>query len=206
MIYYDAIDFYYVLFYPLTMSVEVEQSVVPEKKPLVGIIIGSKSDWPKVRPAAEILEHFEIPFEVGIRSAHRLPDKMSEYGRTARSRGLKVILAAAGGSAHLPGMTASETNLPLVGIPIEGSREGSGQAAMDSMIFMPPKIPLGTMGLNDAINSALYAVRILGAFDDELAERYDLYVAQMRREVLSDHQELQAQVKEDFKFFTGTYS
>ncbi|HEX5744034.1 MAG TPA: 5-(carboxyamino)imidazole ribonucleotide mutase [Candidatus Saccharimonadales bacterium] len=142
--------------------------------PLVGIIMGSDRDLGVMGQAAKTLEEFGIANEVKVVSAHRTPDKMSEYAREAKERGIKVIIAGAGGSAHLPGMTASETTLPVIAIPIK--REHHGHEAFWSNIRMPSGIPLATMPENGAKNGALLAVRILALQDEALAGKYAGFV------------------------------
>lgn len=155
-----------------------------EVAPLVGVIMGSDSDLPTMKPASDILAKFEVEHEVRVISAHRTPARMAEYGRMAVSRGLKVIIAGAGGSAHLPGMTASETRLPVLGVAIESSPDPTN-AALGSMIRMPKGIPLATMGKGEAAaaNAGLEAVRILALGNEELAGAYDQYVADLAAEV-----------------------
>ncbi len=155
-----------------------------ERVPLVGVIMGSDSDLPVMKPASDILEQFGVPHEVRIISAHRTPQKMAAYGRAAVRSGLKVIIAGAGGSAHLPGMTASETRLPVLGVAIESSPDPLN-SAIGSMIRMPKGIPLATMGKGEAAaaNAGLEAVRILALQDDELGEAYDRYVERLAAEV-----------------------
>jgi len=157
-----------------------------ERSPLVGIIMGSDSDLKTMKPAGDILEEFDIPHEYRIKSAHRTPEKMAEYGRLAVSRGLKVIIAGAGGSAHLPGMVASETRLPVLAVAIESSPDPTN-AALGSMIRMPKGVPLATMGKGDAaaVNAGLEAVRILALDDEALGDAYDRYVQTMAEEVIS---------------------
>jgi phosphoribosylaminoimidazole carboxylase PurE protein len=140
---------------------------------LVGIIMGSDSDLDIMGQAAKILEEFNVPHEVRVVSAHRTPDIMVEYARSAAGRGLKVIIAGAGGSAHLPGMTASETILPVIAVPV---RKSEGHEAFWSNIKLPPGIPLATMPENGAKNAALLAIRILALQDQELAKKYVDYV------------------------------
>jgi 5-(carboxyamino)imidazole ribonucleotide mutase len=142
--------------------------------PLVGIIMGSDSDLDVMGAAAKTLEEFGVPHEVKVVSAHRTPDKMAEYAGSAKERGIKVIIAGAGGSAHLPGMTASETTLPVIAIPIK--RDHHGHEAFWSNIKMPSGIPLATMPENGAKNGALLAVRILALQDPELADKYAGFV------------------------------
>jgi len=164
----------------------------PKSKPvaLVGVIMGSDSDLPVLQPGLEILENsFGIEVDVDITSAHRTPLRMDEYASKAAERGIKVIIAAAGGAAHLPGMAASHTTLPVVGVPVKG-KVFDGQDSLLSMVQMPPGVPLGVMGVNNSKNAALYAVRILAAFDDELKQKYEKYVDDMRVEVESKAEKL----------------
>jgi 5-(carboxyamino)imidazole ribonucleotide mutase len=145
-------------------------------KPLVGIIMGSDSDLDIMKAAAKTLERFGIAHEVRIISAHRTPDDMADYASQAAGKGLQVIIAGAGGSAHLPGMTASHTTLPVIAIPIK--RESHGHEAFWSNIKMPPGVPLATMPENGARNGALLAVRILALSIPELAVKYEDFVEQ----------------------------
>lgn len=156
-------------------------------KPLVGVIMGSTSDWPYLQPAAELLDEFEIPWERGIMSAHRLPEEMSLYARTAKARGLKVIIASAGGAAHLPGMVASKTSLPVIGVP-RPSKLLDGIDALMSIVQMPKGIPVATMAIGEAgaANAAVLALRILGLADDDLGKRAELYAEQLRDKVLQE--------------------
>ena len=164
--------------------------------PVVGIIMGSDSDLDIMGRAAKTLEEFDVPHEVRVVSAHRTPDEMAAYAKSAEDRGLKVIIAGAGGSAHLPGMTASETYLPVIAIPIR--REGSGHEAFWSNIKMPPGVPLATMPENGARNGALLAVRILALSDNELAGRYADFVAKQHDAVLDADAQLQAKGWESY--------
>jgi 5-(carboxyamino)imidazole ribonucleotide mutase len=157
--------------------------------PLVGIIMGSDSDLDVMSVAAKTLEEFGVSHEVRVVSAHRTPSIMAEYAKEAADRGLKVIIAGAGGSAHLPGMTASETTLPVIAIPIK--RESSGHEAFWSNIKMPPGIPLATMPENGAKNGALLAVRILALNDSELAKKYADFVSKQHDAVIATDEQLQ---------------
>ena len=157
--------------------------------PLVGIIMGSDSDLDVMQAAKETLAEFGVSNEVRIVSAHRTPSEMVEYAQSASERGLKVIIAGAGGSAHLPGMTASETSLPVIAVPVQKS-EGNHEALW-SNIKMPPGIPLATMPENGAKNAALLAVRILALSDSDLAEKYAAFVERQRAEVLAKDAKLQ---------------
>src|SRR4029079_3627580 len=134
---------------------------------LVGIIMGSQSDLAIMNDAAKILEELQIPFEISIVSAHRTPDKMFEYASTAVQRGLKVIIAGAGGAAHLPGMTASLTPLPVIGVPIKSSNSIDGWDSVLSILQMPNGVPVATVALNAAQNAGILAAQIIGSFDSE---------------------------------------
>lgn len=149
-----------------------------EQAPLVGIIMGSQSDWPTMKHAADALEALEVPFETRIVSAHRTPDRMVDYAKTARDRGLRVIIAGAGGAAHLPGMTAAITPLPVLGVPVK-SRALSGQDSLLSIAQMPGGVPVGTLAIGDAgaKNAGLLAAAILATTDPALAGRLDDYRA-----------------------------
>ena len=145
-----------------------------EANPLVGIIMGSQSDWPTMQLGAEILDHLAVPHEARIVSAHRTPDRLYEYASTAADRGLKVIIAGAGGAAHLPGMTASMTRLPVLGVPIQ-SKALRGMDSLLSIAQMPAGIPVGTLAIGDAgaKNAALLAAAMLANEDPGLAERLE---------------------------------
>jgi 5-(carboxyamino)imidazole ribonucleotide mutase len=142
----------------------------------VGIIMGSQSDWETMRHAAETLAALDVSHEVKIVSAHRTPDRMADYAKSARGRGLKVIIAGAGGAAHLPGMTAAMTSLPVLGVPVE-SKALSGMDSLLSIVQMPGGIPVGTLAIGKpgAINAALLAASILSTTDDALAGRLDAW-------------------------------
>ncbi|MDT9408340.1 5-(carboxyamino)imidazole ribonucleotide mutase [Corynebacterium rouxii] len=150
--------------------------------PLVGLIMGSDSDWPTVEPAAEVLAEFGIPFEVGVVSAHRTPEKMLAYAKTAHERGLKCIIACAGGAAHLPGMVAAATPLPVIGIP-RALKELDGMDSLLSIVQMPGGVPVATVSIGGAKNAGLLAARILGAGDPELVTKMADYQENMRQEV-----------------------
>lgn len=150
----------------------------------VGIIMGSKSDWPIMQEAQAILAQFGIETEAEVVSAHRTPDKMFAYAKSAASRGLKVIIAGAGGAAHLPGMTASMTSLPVIGVPIKSSNSIDGWDSILSILQMPNGIPVATVALNGAKNAGILAARILGAFDSELQSKLDAYMDDMAKQVL----------------------
>jgi 5-(carboxyamino)imidazole ribonucleotide mutase len=140
--------------------------------PRIGLIMGSQSDWPTLRAAAAILDSLEVPYESRIVSAHRTPDRMSEYARNAAGRGIKVIIAAAGGAAHLPGMTASMTTLPVLGVPVE-TKALKGMDSLLSIVQMPGGVPVATFAIGEsgAKNAALHAAAILALSDDALSKR-----------------------------------
>jgi phosphoribosylaminoimidazole carboxylase PurE protein len=159
----------------------------------VGIIMGSTSDLDVMRGAADVLDRFDVGYEVRIISAHRTPDEMMEYAAAAQDRGLQAIIAGAGGSAHLPGMTASHTALPVVAVPVK--RAHHDHEALWSSIKMPSGVPLAVVPENGADNAALLVVRILALTDAALADRYDEFVASMHAGVLEDDEAAQADWK-----------
>ena len=146
--------------------------------------MGSKSDWPIMQEAQKILQEFGIETEAEVVSAHRTPEKMFTYAKAAAGRGIKVIIAGAGGAAHLPGMTASMTTLPVIGVPIKSSNSIDGWDSILSILQMPNGIPVATVALNGAKNAGLLAARILGAFDPQLQAKLDTYMADMAQQVL----------------------
>lgn len=156
--------------------------------PLVGIIMGSKSDYEVMKLAVQTLEEFGVAHEVRIVSAHRTPEVMAEYASSAAGRGLKVIIAGAGGSAHLPGMTASHTSLPVLAVPVK--KPEHDHEALFSNIMMPPGIPLATMPENGAKNAGLLAVEILALSDEELAKKYEAFRKTQHDQVLADDADL----------------
>ena len=155
-----------------------------DEAPLVGIIMGSRSDWETMRHAAETLEALQIPHERRVVSAHRTPERLYEYARSAATRGLKVIIAGAGGAAHLPGMTASMTRLPVLGVPVE-SNALSGLDSLLSIVQMPAGVPVGTLavGKAGAANAGLLAAAILAVTDEALADRLDAWRAKQTESV-----------------------
>ncbi len=156
-------------------------------KPLVGIIMGSKSDWETLQPAADTLKRLGIAFETRVVSAHRTPDLLFEYASTARGRGIEVIIAGAGGAAHLPGMTAAKTSLPVLGVPVQ-SRALNGMDSLLSIVQMPAGIPVGTLaiGAAGATNAALLAASILGNKYPEVLKALDQFRAQQTDTVLAN--------------------
>lgn len=158
-------------------------------QPLVGLIMGSDSDLPTMELAEEILMEFSIPYELKIVSAHRTPERMVEYASSAKERGLKVIIAGAGGAAHLPGMVASLTTLPVIGVPVY-TKSMNGLDSLYSIVQMPGGIPVATMAIGGAKNAGLMAVRMLAAFDVDLSEQLAAYQEGMRDMVLAKDQEI----------------
>jgi 5-(carboxyamino)imidazole ribonucleotide mutase len=145
----------------------------------VGIVMGSDSDWPVMKAASEALAEFDIAFEADVVSAHRMPEEMLEYGRSAASRGLSVIIAGAGGAAHLPGMLAAVTPLPVIGVPVP-LKYLDGMDSLLSIVQMPAGVPVATVAVGGARNAGLLAVRILGASDPALQERMTAFQAELR--------------------------
>ena len=156
------------------------------EKPIVGIIMGSNSDWPTMQAAAKILAEFGVPYEAKVVSAHRTPDLMFEYAETARDRGLKAIVAGAGGAAHLPGMVAAKTIVPVLGVPVQ-SKALSGQDSLLSIVQMPAGIPVATfaIGRAGAVNAALCAAAMLAVHDAALAARVDAFRAEQTESVIA---------------------
>ena len=157
----------------------------------VGIIMGSQSDLPVMAEAAEILEELNVSVEVTIVSAHRTPDRMVEYGRKAAERGLKVIIAGAGGAAHLPGMVASLTTLPVIGVPIKSRNSIDGWDSVLSILQMPAGVPVATVALDGAKNAGLIAAQIIGAFDDKVSRAMAEYKEGLKKKVLDSANELE---------------
>ena len=158
--------------------------------PIVGIIMGSDSDLPMMQEAAKILEELEVPFELSIVSAHRTPDRMMEYARNAVNKGLKVIITCAGGSVHLPGMTAAYTSLPVIGVP----RELKTLKGLDSLLTisqMPPGIPVATVSIDGAKNAGLLAARIVGTSDKKIQENVIKYQKNLEKQILEKANKLE---------------
>ncbi|MGQ0574904.1 MAG: 5-(carboxyamino)imidazole ribonucleotide mutase [Pseudonocardia sp.] len=163
--------------------------------PVVGVIMGSDSDWPVMSAAAQALAEFDVPHEVGVYSAHRTPQRMLDYARTAVARGLRVIVAGAGGAAHLPGMVAAATPLPVVGVPVPLARL-DGLDSLLSIVQMPAGVPVATVAVGGARNAGLLAVRILAAADLTLRERMAGFQAELERSVLAKDAALRATLDE----------
>ena len=156
----------------------------------VGIIMGSASDLPIMQDAADILKEFGIEFEMNIVSAHRTPELMFEYAKNAHKRGLKVIIAGAGGAAHLPGMTASLTPLPVIGVPVKSSKSIDGWDSILSILQMPNGIPVATVALNAAKNAGILAAKIIGSSNPELLDKLMVYMEEMKQKVLDSAENL----------------
>lgn len=150
--------------------------------PLVGIIMGSDSDWPLMQAAADALKEFGIPYEADVLSAHRMPDETIAWGKSAHTRGIKVVIAGAGGAAHLPGVLAAVTPLPVIGVPVP-LKYLDGMDSLLSIVQMPAGIPVATVGVGNARNAGLLAVRILAASDEALQAKIGDFQAQMRETV-----------------------
>ena len=151
----------------------------------VGIIMGSKSDYPVMKDAVEILEFFEIDFEIDIVSAHRTPEKMMEYSKNAHKNGISVIIAGAGGAAHLPGMVASNSPLPVIGVPIKSRNSIDGWDSILSILQMPGGVPVATVALNGAKNGAILAVEILGSNNSKIQDKIIAYKKDLENKVKS---------------------
>jgi 5-(carboxyamino)imidazole ribonucleotide mutase len=164
---------------------DLAHATAPPVKPLVGIIMGSRSDWETMRHAADTLVELAVPHEVRVVSAHRTPDLLFEYASTARARGLQLIIAGAGGAAHLPGMAAAKTDLPVLGVPVE-SKALSGMDSLLSIAQMPAGVPVGTLAIGraGAVNAALLAAAVLGLARPEIAEAVRAFRAARTNEVL----------------------
>jgi 5-(carboxyamino)imidazole ribonucleotide mutase len=153
--------------------------------PVIGIIMGSHSDLPVMQAAADFLQSLNIPYEINIVSAHRTPDRMRNYAMEAQGRGLKVIIAGAGGAAHLPGMVASYTTLPVIGVPVKSSNSIDGWDSVLSILQMPNGVPVATVALNAAKNAGILAAQIIGTNDAIVSEQLAAYKKQMEEEVLA---------------------
>jgi 5-(carboxyamino)imidazole ribonucleotide mutase len=157
---------------------------MPEHQPRVGVIMGSESDWPVMKAAAEALAEFDVPFEVGVVSAHRTPGRMLDYARGAAARGIRVIIAGAGGAAHLPGMVASATPLPVIGVPVPLAKL-DGLDSLLSIVQMPAGVPVATVSIGGARNAGLLAVRILAASDPALLKKMQNFQDDLEVQVLA---------------------
>ncbi len=154
-------------------------------QPIIGIIMGSQSDLPVMQAAADFLQQVNIPFELTIVSAHRTPDRMRTYATEAKARGIKVIIAGAGGAAHLPGMVAAYTILPVIGVPVKSSNSIDGWDSILSILQMPNGVPVATVALNAAKNAGILAAQIIATHDETVAKKLTDYKIQMENEVLA---------------------
>jgi 5-(carboxyamino)imidazole ribonucleotide mutase len=161
-----------------------------DHKPLVGIIMGSDSDLPVMEAAANFLKQVNVPYEITIVSAHRTPHRMVEYASSAKGRGLKIIIAGAGGAAHLPGMVASLTTLPVIGVPVKSSNSLDGWDSILSILQMPNGVPVATVALNAAKNAGILAAEILSLSDTVLDKKMEAYKKQMENEVMEKVNEM----------------
>lgn len=157
-------------------------------KPVVSIIMGSTSDLPIMEKAAKVLDEFAIPFEMHALSAHRTPDEVADFAQNAADRGIKVIIAAAGMAAHLAGVIASMTTLPVIGVPIKSSVEGMD--ALLAMVQMPPGIPVATVAINGAMNAGLLAVQMLALSDSHINEQFTAYKNDLKKKIVKANEEL----------------
>jgi 5-(carboxyamino)imidazole ribonucleotide mutase len=162
-------------------------------KPLIGIIMGSQSDLKIMKDAAEVLEELEVPYELTIVSAHRTPQRLVDYASNARSRGLKVIVAGAGGAAHLPGMVASMTSLPVIGVPIKSSNSIDGWDSALSILQMPAGVPVATVALDGARNAGILGAQIIGTFDKALSKRLDKFKKALKAKVEAAAKKIETQ-------------
>ncbi len=162
-------------------------------KPLIGIIMGSQSDLKIMKDAAEVLEELDVPYELTIVSAHRTPQRLVEYASNARSRGLKVIVAGAGGAAHLPGMIASLTSLPVIGVPIKSSNSIDGWDSALSILQMPAGVPVATVALDGARNGGILAAQIIGTTDKALSKRLDKFKNALKVKVEAAAKKIESQ-------------
>lgn len=161
-------------------------------KPVIGIIMGSSSDLRVMKDAAEALDELNVPYELTVVSAHRTPLRMVEYARSARERGLKAIIAGAGGAAHLPGMVASLTSLPVIGVPVKSSNSIDGWDSVLSILQMPSGVPVATVALNGARNAGILAAQIIGATDEGVAQRLDAFKRDLEKKVESMASDLES--------------
>ena len=164
--------------------------------PIVSIIMGSTSDMPVLEKAAKLLDEFEIPFEINALSAHRTPQEVTDFANNASKRGLKVIIAAAGMAAHLPGVIAAQTTVPVIGVPIKSTLEGKD--ALLASVPMPPGIPVATVGINAGLNAAILAVQMLSLTDERIAARFAEYKQGLAKKIVKANEDL-ARISYKFK-------
>jgi 5-(carboxyamino)imidazole ribonucleotide mutase len=164
--------------------------MINQSNPIVAIIMGSASDLPVMQAAADILSEFKIAYEIDIISAHRTPEKMFDFATKAADRGIKAIIAGAGGAAHLPGMVASMTSLPVIGVPINSHNSIAGIDSLLSIVQMPGGIPVATVSINGAKNAGLLAIRMLGNHNQSLRQKIDTYRLSMKEKVIKDSSDI----------------
>ncbi|GAA3874592.1 5-(carboxyamino)imidazole ribonucleotide mutase [Leifsonia kafniensis] len=178
---------------PETTDAVTDVSVAPAATPLVGVVMGSDSDWNVMSDAVQVLRDFGVACEVDVVSAHRTPQKMIDYGASARERGLKVIIAGAGGAAHLPGMLAAVTTLPVVGVPVPLSRL-DGLDSLLSIVQMPAGVPVATVSIGGAKNAGLIAIKVLATADDSLRIKLDEYALELAAQVEQKSRDLRSKL------------
>lgn len=167
-------------------------------KPIVSIIMGSTSDLPVLEKAAKLFDEFEIPFELNALSAHRTPEEVTAFATSAQERGLKVIIAAAGMAAHLPGVIAAQTTVPVIGVPIKSTLEGMD--ALLAIAQMPPGIPVATVGINGGLNAAILAIQMLALSDEKIAAKLEAYKKNLAKKIVKANEELS---RIEYKFKTN---
>lgn len=167
-------------------------------KPIVSIIMGSTSDLPVLEKAAKLFDEFEIPFELNALSAHRTPEEVTAFATSAKERGLKVIIAAAGMAAHLPGVIAAQTTVPVIGVPIKSTLEGMD--ALLAIVQMPPGIPVATVGINAGLNAAILAIQMLALSDEKIAAKLEAYKKNLAKKIVKANEELS---RIEYKFKTN---
>ena len=167
-------------------------------KPIVSIIMGSTSDLPVLEKAANLVDEFEIPFELNALSAHRTPEEVTAFATSAQERGLKVIIAAAGMAAHLPGVIAAQTTVPVIGVPIKSTLEGMD--ALLAIVQMPPGIPVATVGINGGLNAAILAIQMLALSDEKIAAKLEAYKKNLAKKIVKANEELS---RIEYKFKTN---
>lgn len=167
-------------------------------RPIVSIIMGSTSDLPVLEKAAKLFDEFEIPFELNALSAHRTPEEVTAFATSAQERGLKVIIAAAGMAAHLPGVIAAQTTVPVIGVPIKSTLEGMD--ALLAIVQMPPGIPVATVGINGGLNAAILAIQMLALSDEKIAAKLEAYKKNLAKKIVKANEELS---RIEYKFKTN---
>lgn len=167
-------------------------------KPIVSIIMGSTSDLPVLEKAAKLFDEFEIPFELNALSAHRTPEEVTTFATSAQERGLKAIIAAAGMAAHLPGVIAAQTTVPVIGVPIKSTLEGMD--ALLAIVQMPPGIPVATVGINGGLNAAILAIQMLALSDEKIAAKLEAYKKNLAKKIVKANEELS---RIEYKFKTN---